>query len=210
MRRDAGEEGFSLVETLVAVLVFSVVSVAFLQVLISQQRGVDMTRTVTRLTDEARLGFNRMIRDAREGDALSAASPTSFTVKVNYDGNGVYENPTASGVYEILTYAYDPAAATITLNGSVLMTNVYPIAPGVDIFTYSSNNLEYDWGGDGLVTWLDVDKAVSYGHAGVGDNSGTLTSAEVRHLTSIAFALKIGSGNQAVPFYAKTQMRNRV
>lgn len=210
MRRRAGEEGFTLIETMVAMLVFSVISVAFHQVLLSQQRGVDTTRTVTRLTDEARLGFNRMVRDAREADALSAATPSSFTVKVNYDGNGVYENPTASGVYEVLTYAYDPATATITLNGSVLMTDVYPIAPGVDIFTYSSNNLEYDWGGDGLVTWLDVDKAVTYGHAGVGDNSGSLTSAEVPYLTSVGFALTVGSGNQGAPFYAKTQMRNRV
>ncbi len=210
MRARDGEAGFTLVETMFAILVFSVISVALFQVLISQQRGVDATRTVTRLTDEARLGFNRMVRDTREGDALTAATATSFTVKVNYDGNGVYENPTAGGVYEILTYAYDAAAATITLNGSVLMTDVYPITPGANIFSYSSNNLEYDWGGDGLTTWLDVDQAVSHGHAGVGDNSGTLTAAEVPYLTSVAFSLEVGGGTQATPFYAKAQMRNRV
>jgi type II secretory pathway pseudopilin PulG len=207
--RDA-EGGFTLVETLFATLVFSLISVAFYQVLVSQQRGVDATRDLTRLTDEARLGFNRMVRDTREGDALTAATGTSFTVRVNYNGDGVYENPTSDGVYEILTYAYDAVAGTITLNGSILMTDVAPLTPGADVFTYSSNNLEYDWGGDGLTTWLDVDQAVTHGHIGVGDNSASLTAAEIPYLTTVGFSLQVGSGGQATPFYAKAQMRNRV
>lgn len=214
MRPQRDESGFTLVETLFTIAIFSIVATSFYQVLFTQSRGADITRRVTQLTDEARLGFNRMVRDTREGDYLAAAGANSFTVHVNYDGDGAYENPNEAGDYEVLTYAYDAAARTITLNGSVLMTNVYPVnhplTPAQDVFTYSSNNLEYDWGGDGRTTWSDLDQASTYGVTGVGDSSGTLTAAEVPHLTTVAFALSVGTGDQVTAFHAKAQMRNRV
>ena len=212
--RASGESGFTLIETMWVMLLFSVVSISFYQVLTSQQRGADLTREVTQLTDEARLGFNRMVRDTREGDYLAAATPTSFTVKVNYDGDALYENPNENGDYEVLTYAYDATARTITLNGSVLMANAYPAnypaTPADDVFTYTSNNLEYDWGGDGVTTWQDLDQAVTYGHTGIGDGSGTLTAVEIPNITTVGFAVAVGTGSNATPFYAKAQMRNRV
>lgn len=214
MRPRREESGFTLIETLFTIATFSIVAVSFYQVLFTQSRGADLTRRITQLTDEARLGFNRMVRDTREGDYLAAATPTSFTVHVNYDGDGTYENPNEAGDYEVLTYAYDAAARRITLNGSVLMTDVYPAnhpaTPAQDVFTYASNNLEYDWGGDGRTTWYDLDQASVYGVTGVGDASGTLTPAEVPHLTTVGFALAVGTGNQVTAFHAKAQMRNRV
>ncbi|HEX2296564.1 MAG TPA: prepilin-type N-terminal cleavage/methylation domain-containing protein [Actinomycetota bacterium] len=211
---DRREEGFTLVEVMWVILLLAVVSTSFYQVLVTQSRGADLTRRLTRLTDEARLGFNRMVRDTREGDYLSAASATSFTVKVNYDGDAFYENPNEAGDYEVLTYAYDASARTITLNGSVLMRDVYPVdhpsTPAADVFTYYSNNLEYDWDGDGKTTWQDLDQSPAYGLSGIGDQSNTLSAAEIPHLTTVAFAVSVGTGDAVTPFYARAQMRNRV
>ena len=44
MKRLGSEDGFGLVETMVALLVFSVASVAFYQVLFGQVRGTTATR----------------------------------------------------------------------------------------------------------------------------------------------------------------------
>ena len=212
-RSERSESGYTLIETMWVILLFSIVSTAFYQVLITQSRGADLTREVTQLTDEARFGFNRMVRDTREADYLSAATATSFTIKVNYDGDALYENPNQAGDYEQLTYAYDAASRTLTLNGSVLMTDVYPVnhpaTPAMDVFTYSSNNLDYDWGNDGRVSWQDLDQSVNYGVTGIGDGSGTLTAAEFPNLTTVAFSLSIGTGDSVTPFYAKAHMRNR-
>ena len=156
------------------------------------------------------MGFGRMVRDAREGDVLTNATPTSFTVKVNFDGDSLYETPNQNGDDEILTYAYDPAASTITVNGNVLMKGVSPI-PGKDLFSYSSNNLEYDWGNDGTTTWEDLDSAASYGVIGVGSNpANNALDAEIPHLTSVHFAVRVSDSGTSSDFTSTSQMRNRL
>ncbi len=208
-----GERGFSLVETMVAIVVFSVVSLAFYQVLFGQVRGTKATRTGVRIGEEARAGFNRMVRDAREADAITAATATSFTVDVNFNGDGLYENPNAQGFDEVLTYTYDPAAGTISLNGEVLMSGVGQIG-AEDVFSYGSNVLDYDWDDDGITTWQEVNDAscAAHGVTGVGDCDipPALDAAEVPHLTTVSFALKVEVDGQSTGFRTTAQLRNRV
>jgi prepilin-type N-terminal cleavage/methylation domain-containing protein len=205
------EGGYTLVEVLVAMFVFALVSTGFYQVLIAQSRSVDVTRQTSRVGEEARVGFNRMVRDVREADLFSAAAAdgTSFTVKTNYNADGLYQNPNANGDMEILTYAYDSTAKSVTLNGEELMSQVMPIA-GKQMFEFTSNALEYDWGGDGTTTWLDVDQAscASHGVTGVGNCNNTLDAGEFPHLTGVVFA--ITDTAQTTDFFATAQLRNRV
>lgn len=207
------EHGFGLVETMVAMFVFSVLSLAFYQVLFGQLRGVTATETGVRIAEEARAGFNRMVRDTREGDVIESAGPTSFTVKVNFNGNGLYESPNAQGVEEVLTYAYDPGAETITLNGEVLMKGVTPIGTG-DVFSYGSNLLDYDWDNDGSVTWQELNNAACAvnGLVGVGDcdTPPVLDAPEFPHLTTVAFALEVRIDGNSTAFRSTAQLRNRV
>jgi prepilin-type N-terminal cleavage/methylation domain-containing protein len=204
------EAGFTLVEMLVGMFVFALVSTGFYQVLLAQSRSVDVTRTTSRVGEEARVAFNRMVRDVRESDLFSAAAAdgTSFTIKVNYNADGLYQNPNANGDMEILTFAYDATEDSLMLNDEELMSDVMP-APGKQMFEFTSNALEYDWGGDGTTTWLDVDQAScpSHGVTGVGNCNSILDDGEYRHLTGVAFALT--DTDQTTDFFATAQLRNR-
>lgn len=213
MRRGSAEAGFSLVELMVAITIFSVVSIVFYQVLFGQVRGTSATETGVRIGEEARAGFARMVRDTREGDVIEAASSTAFTVKVNFNGNGLYESPNAQGVQEILTYAYDATAKTITLNGEVLMRGVEQIGT-TPVFSYGSNVLDYDWDNSGATSWQEVDNAscTSYGVTGVGDcdTPPVLDAAEFPHLTTVSFALQVSVDGKSTEFRSTSQLRNRV
>jgi hypothetical protein len=210
MIRTRSEAGYSMVEVLFAFLLLSVVTSGFYVVVFGQQRSGSAARSIANISEETRLGFTRMVRDTREGDLLTAATPTSYTVKVNFDGDAFYENPNQNLDDETLTYAYDASTKTITLNGSVLMQGVRPI-PGRDVFSYSSNNLDYDWGGDGTTTWQDLDAASSRGVTGVGSNpSNGLLDAEIGSLTTVHYALTVYDGERFEEFSSVAQMRNRV
>ena len=211
------ESGYSLVEVLVAMFVFALVSTGFYQVLIVQTRSLDVTRSKSRIGEEARMAFNRMVRDAREADLFSAAAAdgTSFTIKVNYNADGLYQNPTLDGDNEILTYAYDATTNKITLNGEELMSGVKPAA-GHQMFSFTSNALEYDWPvppattGDGTTTWQELDEAScpARGVTGVGNCNNTLDVGEFPHLTGVVFA--ISDLDDRTKFFATAQLRNRV
>ena len=207
---DGSQAGYTLVEVLVAVLLFSVTSVGFYQVLFSQARGADAIRSSAAIGDEARLGFARMVRDTREADALTAASPTSFTIRVNFNGDAYYQNPNPLGDDEIITFAFDSAAGTITLNGQVLMGGVSQSgAPPKDVFQFSSNYLDYDWDGNGTTTWSELDSAGSHGITGVGDGDGTFDAPEFPYVTSVSFNMKLADGGRSTDLFATSQMRNR-
>jgi prepilin-type N-terminal cleavage/methylation domain-containing protein len=213
MTRSRDEHGYTIVEILVAMFVFSLISTGFYQVLIAQTKSLDKTRATSRIGEEARVGFNRMVRDTREADLISAASGsgTSFTIKVNYNADGLYQNPNPNGDNEILTFAYDNATNTVTLNGEVLMEGVKP-DPGKKMFDFTSNALEYDWLGDGTTTWEDIDQAScpSHGVTGVGDcdlPDPILDAPELPYLTGVEFA--ISDTAETTEFFATAQLRNR-
>lgn len=210
MTQGRGEDGYTLIELLIAFVLISLVTTGFYILLFSQQQAGKMARSVAGISEETRLGFGRMVRDTREGDVLTAASASSYTVKVNFDGDSQYETPNQNGDHEILTYSYDAANSTISVNGDVLMKGASPI-PGRDLFTYSSNNLEYDWGNDGTTTWQDLDAAASYGVIGVGSNPpNSALDAEIPHLTSVHFAVRVSDGGSSTDFTSTSQMRNRL
>ena len=202
--------GYTIIEVLVAMFVFALVSTGFYQVMIAQTRSLDTTRSSSRVGEEARVGFNRMVRDVREADLFSAAAQngTSFTIKVNYNADGLYQNPNPNGDYEILTYAYDGVNDTLTLNGEVLMSQVEP-ADGNQMFEFTSNALEYDWDNNGTTSWLELDQAncTSHGVTGVGNCLNNLDVGEIPHLTGVEFA--ITDTDDVATFFATAQLRNR-
>lgn len=215
--RTQTEEGFSLIEVLVAIGLFAVVSVTFYTALFSGVRGGNTTRSVVRISGEARAGFTRMVRDTREAERISLATPTSYNVKVDFNNDGQYDNPTApnpgsappyaGGDYEDLTFSYDDGADTISLNGVVLMTGVTPI--GGQIFSYSSNVLEYDWNQDGVTTWQELDISPTKGVIGVGNNNGKLDDAELPFVSNINYSLEVTEGDRSFSFFTEAELRNR-
>lgn len=206
------ESGFTIVELLVGIFILSTVSLGFYQVMLASTRGSETARSVVRISEEARLGLNRMVRDTREADFIAAEpqpTATSFTVKINFngdktaDGTDIYQNPNAQGDYEILTFSYDATAKTIGLNGEVLMRGVEQV-DGKDVFSYSSNFLEYDSNGDGVTSWQELDVAPGV----VGNGNGVFDIGETPYLSNVTFAFRVRSADRVSEFYAEVQLRN--
>jgi prepilin-type N-terminal cleavage/methylation domain-containing protein len=231
MNARTSEDGFSLVEILVAIALFSVLSVGFYQVMLAQARTADTTRSISRIADEARLGFNRMIREVREADNIThvSADKNQFTIQINYNGDSFY----TTAAHEILTFTYDPVAETISMcsalthtactssNTAILMAGVDQVTETTPVFTFAGNNLEWDWYGptgtgsppDGVVSWEEIDEAsdvTTHNVVGVGDNDDVLDAPEFPYLSTIKFALQGEDGARATTFYATVQMRNKV
>ena len=200
------ERGFTMVELLTAMAIFAVVSVSIYQVMFSVVRGSDEAQSVAAVSEEARMGFNRMVRDTREGQELTAAAPDEFTVRVDYENDDL--GP------QLLTFRWN--GQDVLLNEEVLMRGVDCLRPepddpcSQDVFTYSGNELEYDWDRNGVTSWEEIDEAsdASHGVVGVGNNDDIL-NAEVSLLTDVTFALSVTSGESDGRLFAQAQLRNK-
>lgn len=207
------EAGMTLIEILVSISLFMVVTVGFYQVLFSGTRGTDTAQNVAQISQEARLGFNRMIRDTREASALEVPSSTSYRVKIDFNGDGIYKNPdpadpTALPDFEILQFTYVDAADEIRLNGETLIAGVEPIGAR-PIFDYGSNFLEYDWDRNGVTSWQEIDAAVAHGVTGIGNNNGALDGTEADLLSSVIFSFRVVVNDRSSEFFSEAQIRNR-
>jgi len=210
MTRPNDQAGFTLIELLVAVLLFSVASAGFYTVMFSSVQGSDTAERVTRISEEARAGFNRMVRDAREAQDLQLSLSDEFRVRTDFDDppDGLFENPNATGDYEDLTYRFMAGSGVITLNGETLIAGVVEV-PGQDLFSYSSNLLEYDWDDDGVTSCLEIDEAASHGVLAVGNGNGSCDGPEHDFLTNIDFVFNVEVGDSTQEFVAQAQLRNR-
>ena len=197
---------------MVAIGLFAVVSTGFFSVMFSGVRGADTARSIVRLTEEARLGLNRIVRDTREADDLLSPTAISYEVRTDYDASGLAGGTvysplcTANGElgYEDVTYAYNAVARTITLCGSTLVSGAEPIT-GEPIFSYTSNYLEYDTNpANGVTTPEELDDAV-----GVGNNNDTLDGVEINFISAVKFAFQVRDGGQVEQFRSQAQLRNR-
>jgi type II secretory pathway pseudopilin PulG len=217
MRRVRSDEsGMTLIEILVSISLFMIVSVGFYQVLFSGSNGADTAQNIVQVSEEARLGFNRMIRDTRESLTLQGSggtgAPTStlYNVQIDFDGNGTITtsgaNPT--GDFENLTFTYSAGDREIKLNGETLIAGVEPIGSR-PVFDYASNLLEYDWDANGTTSWQEIDAASGHGITGVGNNNGVIDGSEPNLLSSVVFSFRVVVDDQQEDFYSEAQIRNR-
>ncbi len=197
-----------MIELLVTMFIFSLVSVSFYAVLFAVQRGSDDARRVAAVSEEARLGFNRMVRDTREGLELQSALESQFTVRVDFENDDL--GP--------LDLTYKKTGNEVQLNNETLMEGVDciredadPPGPCVqDVFRYYSNRLEFDWNGDGITSWEELDASASSAHGvvGIGNNDGVL-NVELPYVTDVMFAFEVSNGKSDSRLIASAQLRNR-
>lgn len=233
------EHGFTLVETLVSIMLFSILSVGFYQVMFSGVEGGETTSDVARISEEARIGLNRLLRDTREagGHCFSAASPTcglvtasptSYSIEVDYDGDGTVDYADN----EYLRFDYNSGAGTITIAAldatgnvisgpEVLISGVSQVPDGRPVFDYSSNYLQYDWKNeagattpDGVTTWEEIDRPPP-GVNGLGDEDDRLDDLgdnnprEIFFISEVNIAFRVSSGGRSTEFFNQASLRNR-
>lgn len=193
---------------------FAVVSVGFYTVMFSVSSGSDRTTSVSGVSQEARLGFNRLVRDTREGQALRSAQSSSYSVDIDFNGNGSIQPTPAdpSGDYERVRFQFNPSSnrrGTVTLNGEVLMRGVDCLRDGSGncrqpVFTYSSGRLEYDSNKNGSVSAGEIDQA-----PGVGNNNGALDGDELGFISEVTIAMQVTEDEATSEFFTQVQLRNQ-
>lgn len=208
MKRAKSQTGFTIIEVLVAMSLFAVLAVGFYQVMFASTRNSDQTTSIAHVSEEARLGFNRMVRDTREADTIESADPNTYNVKVDFNRDGSFDNPNPAGDYEDLTFRFVASDKVITLNGEPLVRGVEKIT-GLDVFQYSSNFLTYDWNADGVTTWQELDVAGSHGISGVGDSNGSLSAGEFPYISSVTYSFRVSENSRSAEFYGEAQIRNK-
>jgi prepilin-type N-terminal cleavage/methylation domain-containing protein len=204
MRKNVrSEAGFTLIEMLVAIGLFAVVSVTMYQLMFSAVRSSDTSEDIVRVSEEARMGLNRMIRDTREGQVFGSLTANSYRVQVDFDGDGTYQN--SSGNYEDLELEYSWARRAILLNDEVLIAGAEPIGstktiqntdPEDAVFSFTSNDLQYDTDGNGVTTDLELQSA------GLDETDASLYS-------NVEFAFQVRVGKHVTEFFGQAQLRNR-
>jgi prepilin-type N-terminal cleavage/methylation domain-containing protein len=155
-RRD---DGYTLVELLVAMSLFLVLSAVVFSAVITMSKALDRERVTSDITAEARVALERMARELRQANNLDSAQPNSMRVFVDFDGDGV--NSGTLDDPEIVTYAYDASTHSIKMTGQDASGNTIDAALLAGqvkslTFTYSSSNWAKDANHDGTVTLAEA------------------------------------------------------
>ena len=218
MRSATDDRGFTLIELLVGAALFALISVAFFQVMIATRDASQTTRDVTSISGEARLAFNRLVRDTREATLVRNISTSSYQVWIDFDGDRVEDAAPVdlAGSHEVVTYSWNSVQKTISITSGttteVLLRGVdcvrtVPTVCAHPLFSYASSRLEFDTDGDGLTEVAEMDVAPG----GIGDNGGQSipNGLEQGLVDIVAFSLALTQGDATSTMYAEAQLRNK-
>lgn len=211
------EEGFTLVELLITLFLFGVLTTVLFTVVMNNVNVVKAVRQSTDLNEESRLVLNRMSRELRESRAIVAVTnpggsgfdPTSdseITFEVDFNGNGTIE-PLADDP-ERITYKYESVAKRLLLQAGGLELPI--LAENVEFFrlTYTSKKYECDTNADGAVSWEELDVALSPCPADIGNANGQLDT-ELEAVNSVTIELTVLTGDREQEYRTQLDLRNR-
>lgn len=217
------ESGFTLVELLVAILMFSTLLGVLGTAVITMSRAAMNNRQYNDINEEARTALNRIAREMREAQAIvavsnpygsaatgyNAANPTSVTFDVDFNGNGVIEPDAADP--EELTYTYDPTAQRLTLTAAgqsspVLAANVTSFRLTFTSRVYRLGAYNLDTNNDGVISWeeLDADSSGKYGNS-----NHQLDPLELRYIDSVTIDVTVLKGTHQQVYQTQVDLRNR-
>lgn len=218
MKQTSGDDGFTLVELLVGMLMMGVVGLVLSTTVLGARSSAETTRLSDNLNEEARVALNRLSRELREssrivgvykdGQPVQKTSPdsaNSLTFEVDFNGDRVIQANSSTDP-EVLTYCYDqpnkrllivanspdPSTCT-TLTGKPLL------AAHVTDFKLRFRSSYYQYG----ATWPDLDGS------SVGDGDDQLSTAELRYVDSVVVDLKVLDGVQQQDYRTQVDLRNQ-
>lgn len=211
MKLQAEQRGFSLIEVLVAIAVLSVVSLSAYQLLFAGQSSSNRTEELVTISEEARLGLNRMLRDTREAGTIQDATAASYTVILDFDNDGSPgENPNQAGDYEKVTYSIvgdeiriSARLATSTIT-EVLIDGVQCFDGGAGctpVFEYTSNQLRYDSNGDGETSMTELAAARAAGATNISSNLSD-------EISTVDYDFRVASGDSVSDLHTQVTLRN--
>jgi prepilin-type N-terminal cleavage/methylation domain-containing protein len=227
LRERDQDEGFTLVEMLVTIIVFSVVMVAVMTTVLTASRSVSTVKQVDDANEEARLALVRISRELRQATAITGATlfttgtyagtgyASSITLNADFNGDGVIE-PDAPDA-EVLTYRFVPDPSN-NGNGQIQLEANDPhgtlvvrpiLAAHVSDFHMELRSSQWacDSNGDGITTWqeLDTNASATCPHP---DGNGTLDTNELASIDSVFLNFSVFEGTHRQTYNAQVNLRN--
>jgi prepilin-type N-terminal cleavage/methylation domain-containing protein len=229
-KRVASEDGFTITEMMVVVLLLSVLIGVFYSFLFGGERAARDGRNWLEANQNARLALERMSRELREADQiLSVGGETQIEFQADLDQSGAFATVTYTPDItdeEKITYTYDGGADELKVNTAVTGTASAVLASNIGgfRFRYFASDPKVDIGcsgfngtapsdcaaGDGTVHWQELDWAEDHSPPllGYGDDDGSLSNAELNHVTQIVIEMTVGIRNQRHEYRATVELRN--
>ena len=230
-RLNTPDAGFSLVELLVALALFSVLGGTLMATLLASKASVAASRETHDLNEEARLVLNRMSRELRQATAITAVSApvtinsvarqsgaVSVSFSVDFDGNGVID---ASAVDpEVLTYKWDGSEILLIANDTSGFPVASPVLSGkVSNFAldYFSSDYRRDCSPvDGMTSWRELDAYLTTKNsAGVcdarpatGHTVGSIDASELADIDSVTISFTVLEGTRRQDYRTQVDLRN--
>lgn len=216
-RRASGDAGATLVEMLVAIMLFGVLGSVLSASFLASRDAVQVARETHDLNEEARVALNRMSRELRQASSLTAVGgpggATSVTFEVDFNGNGVID---ASAVDpEVLTYSWDGNRVLLTANDTSGTPVTQPILSGkVNAFAldYFSSDYRYDCltPKDGRSNWRELDAYTSTcaARGAAGHTPNALDATELALIDTVTISLRVLEGARAQDYQTQVDLRN--
>lgn len=207
------QDGFTLIETLVAMTLFLMLSTALLTMVLAVDRAVTASQQFTNMNEQARVAIERLSREMRQAtEVRSAALPATpggdaaITFGVDFNGNNLIEDSVVDP--EVITYRYDATRErlTLTANDEDGVAQTRPIlSEQVTAFELElrSSLWQNDANGDGVTTWQELDASPA------GNHNNTLDAAELRHIDLVAFTLTVMDGPHKQTYQSLVGLRNQ-
>lgn len=184
-------DGFTLIELLISILILSVIMTAIFSFLWGVTRYWKSGQNAADVTENARLGLNRMTRELKQGSLVSFAGSNQVTFTVNFGmGNETvtYGFTSGSGGEPGLVWRTSGTGPQVSL-----IENVDTVQ-----FTYYGNDYRCDTVRDGLVKKEELDNCYLY----AADPEAGIARVDVE------LTMRAGSDPQQI-FVGQAWLRNR-
>jgi prepilin-type N-terminal cleavage/methylation domain-containing protein len=210
------DSGVSLVEVLVGMALFGLLTTLLLGFVLGTSKVTDDTRQLSNVNEESRLAMERLTRELRQANAVldlelpaTATDPVALTFWTDFNGNNVQDLNVSDP--EVLTYRWTPTTKRLTLTANdaegnavtrpVLASNVSNFS--VDLF---SSLWVYDTSNNSLpTTWLELDAA----GPPIGNANAVPDLAELERIDLVTVSITVLDGSHAQTYRTQVDLRNR-
>lgn len=206
--------GFTLVEVLVSMGLFGLLTTLLLGLALSTNAVTEDTRDRTGVAEEARTAMERFSRELRQASSVDrvvlpaspGSGPTAVTFWTDFDGDG-HRSSSATDP-EVLTYCWNPTTDRLTLTDHSGCDDAQPVlAAEVTGFVVDLESSEwaYDANGDGITTWLELDAR----GAPVGNANTVADAPELAHVDLVGVTMTVEDGAGSQTYHTRIDLRNR-